>query len=418
MGALHIKRTRIFAFVPILIAYLLFVHSYARSETYVSGKVLTSDGKVVTSGAVALEKGELHNNVFVAGGKIRSDGTFKIPLSSGGPWGLHVYSERYLYFPLQIKVKEGLDNEIPVILPLDGELGDDPRISDIRFKKVSDQVIRITMRVDDRDGNLGPQMVAIDTKRFKSYRMLPGAGDLQDKKANFPPGEYVSPFIPVPFDEEELKDWLFVVADHQCSNGPIYNGLNQSVLTPPVLHAEVLKCEASGIWKSNFGKVYRFALVSPGKLEGEQLEGDIVIDRMVQKEDRVTMVFRLEGKKGEAKLRLHCEDSTVILKGSFNLPDRSGKWIFTKLKDEKTSPKGQDLFTANCAVCHFSDRTDAKVGPGLKGVFKNPRLPGTGRPTSEETVQDQIQKGGTKMPPFKNLTDEEVLAIIDFLKTL
>ncbi|NIQ37421.1 MAG: c-type cytochrome [Proteobacteria bacterium] len=418
MGVLHPKKIRISACVLILIACLLFVHADAGSETYLSGKVITSDGKVVTSGAVALEKGELHNNVFVAGGKILSDGTFKIPLSSSGPWGLHVYSEGYLYFPLQIQIKEGLDNEIPVILPLDGEAADDPKISDIRFKKVSDQVIRITMRVDDGDGNLGPQMLAIDTKRFKSYRMLPPAGDLQDKKANFPSGEYVSPFIPAPFDEEELKDWLFVVADHQCSNGPIYDGLNRSVFSAPVLYAEVLKCEATGIWKSNFGKVYRFALVSPGQLEGEQLEGEIVIDRLVQKEDQVTMGFRFEGKKGEAKLRLDCEDSTVMLKGTFDLPDRSGEWIFTKLRNEKSSPQGQDLFAANCAVCHFSDRTDAKVGPGLKDLFKNPQLPGSGRPTSEETVQDQIQKGGVKMPPFRNLTEEEVLAIIDYLKTL
>ena len=68
------------------------------AQTYVSGKVITSDGMVVASGAVALEKGELHNNAFLAGGPIGPDGTFKIPLPSGGPWGLHVYSEKYIYF--------------------------------------------------------------------------------------------------------------------------------------------------------------------------------------------------------------------------------------------------------------------------------------------------------------------------------
>ena len=61
----------------------------------------------MASGAVALEKGELHNNAFLAGGAVAADGTFKIPLPSGGPWGLHVYSEKYIYFPLQIQVKEG-----------------------------------------------------------------------------------------------------------------------------------------------------------------------------------------------------------------------------------------------------------------------------------------------------------------------
>jgi hypothetical protein len=34
--------------------------------------VITADGMVVASGAVALEKGELHNNAFLAGGAIGS----------------------------------------------------------------------------------------------------------------------------------------------------------------------------------------------------------------------------------------------------------------------------------------------------------------------------------------------------------
>ncbi|NIO05337.1 MAG: c-type cytochrome [Proteobacteria bacterium] len=400
------------------VSSFFLVGSLAWCDTYVSGKVLTSDGKVVASGAVALEKGELHNNAFLAGGKILPDGTFKIPLPSGGPWGLHVYSEGYIYFPLQIRVNEGMDNETPVILPLDSNPDDDPRISNIRFAKASDQVFRITMRVDDSDGNLGPQMLAVDTKRFRAYRMLPVGGDLDDKKANFPVGDYVSPFIPAALDKEDPRDWLFVVADHQCSNGPIYDGLYQSVFRQPMAHTESLRCEVLGIWKSNFDKVYRFYLLSPGKLKGEQFDGNLIIDRMVQEQDRITMDFRFEGKKGEGTLRLVCEDSRVILTGDFTLPGRSGEWIFTKLKNEEIFPKGQDLFMANCAVCHFHDSTETKVGPGLKGVFKNPQLPGTGRPTSEETVRKQIQQGGGKMPPFKNLKEEEISEIIDYLKTL
>jgi hypothetical protein len=365
-----------------------------------------------------LEKGELYNDVFVVGGEILPDGTFKIPLSSGGPWGLHVYTEGYFYFPLQIQVDEGVDNEIPVMLPLDGEPNDDPRISDIRFAKISDQVIQITMRVDDPDGNLGPQMLAIDTKRFKSYRMLPAKGDLRDKKANFPTGNYVSAFIPVALDKEDLKDWLFVVADHRCSNGPIYNGLNQSILSPPVPHRESLRCEVPGIWKSNFQKIYQFTRQSPGIFKGEQIEGDIIIDRMIQEEEKINMVFRFKGENGEATLRLLCKDNSVILKGNFALPGRFGEWIFTKMKNEKASPGGQELFTANCFLCHLPDSTDTKLGPGLKGLFKNPRLPSTGTPTSEKIIRDRIQKGGEKMPPFKNLKEEEISAIIDYLKSL
>ena len=107
----------ILTLVGLLASWILFINP-SWAQTTVSGKVFTSDGMVVSSGAVALEKGELHNNAFLSGGAIGSDGTFKIPLPSGGPWGLHVYSEKYIYFPLQIQITAGADNDIPVILPV------------------------------------------------------------------------------------------------------------------------------------------------------------------------------------------------------------------------------------------------------------------------------------------------------------
>ena len=78
------------AIVLILTGLLFGDLTDARGQTFISGKVITSDGKVVASGVVALEKGELHNNAFLTGGAIGADGTFKIPLPSGGPRGFHV----------------------------------------------------------------------------------------------------------------------------------------------------------------------------------------------------------------------------------------------------------------------------------------------------------------------------------------
>ena len=388
------------------------------AQTYVSGKVITSDGRVVASGAVALEKGELHNNAFLAGGAIGSDGTFKIPLPSGGPWGLHVYSEKYIYFPLQIQIKAGVDNDIPVILPVDGTTSDDPRISNIQFNKLSDQVLQITMQVDDSNNNLGPQMLAIDTRRFKSYRLVPKAGDLKDMKADFPTGEYVSPFIPVAVDGEDLNDWLFVVADHQCSNGAIYNGTGQSVFKSTVAHSETLACDVPGIWKSNFDKVYQFSQTAPGVFAGEQFEGSLIIDKMTQTGANLFIAFGIEGKPGTAELKLRCQDKEVLLKGTFQYPGRSGDWVFTKLKNAKVALSGQKLFEANCSICHYHDRKDKKVGPGLAGLFKNPKLPDSGLPVTAENVRERIVNGGDKMPPFKHLKEDELKVIVDYLKEL
>ncbi|MGD9175681.1 MAG: cytochrome c [Desulfobacterales bacterium] len=406
---------------PILLsmACLIFLNlPNAWGQTFISGKVITADGKVVASGAVALEKGELHNDAFLAGGAIGSDGTFKIPLPSGGSWGLHVYSEGYIYFPLQVQIKEGVDNDIPVILPVDGNPADDPSISDIRFNKISDQVFQAKMRVEDANNNLGPQMLAVDTKRFRSYRLVPKSGDLKDKKADFPGGEYESPFIPLPLDEEDLKDWLFVVADHQCSNGPIYSGLNQSVFKPPLAHAEKLKCEVAGIWKSNFDKVYQFTPEKAGKFSGKQFAGDILIDKMTQTDKNVAMDFRFKGDKGKADLQLACQENQIRLQGTFQLPERSGEWVFAKLQNARATESGKDFFSANCSGCHYADRKDNKVGPGLQGLFNNPKLPRSGRPTTEENVRATIVNGQGKMPPFKHLEDSKIKALIDYLKSL
>jgi mono/diheme cytochrome c family protein len=317
-----------------------------------------------------------------------------------------------------VQIKAGADNEIPVILPVDGKKGDDPRISNIRFNKISDQVFQIKMRVDDPNNNLGPQMLAVDTKHFRSYRLVPDSGDLKDKKADFPSEDYVSPFIPLPLDGEDLKNWLFVVADHQCSNGPIYNGLNESVHKPPVAHAEKLKCEVAGIWKSNFDKVYQFTQGGPGMFSGKQFEGDIVIDKMDQKDDKILMEFRFKGEKGRSELQLICKEDQISMQGSFRLPNRSDDWVFAKLQNAKAAITGNDLFAANCSICHYHDRKETKTGPGLQDLFKNPKLPKSGHATSEKNIRERIVNGGEKMPPFNHLKADEIDAIIDYLKSL
>jgi len=406
-----------FSFFVLIVAGALFIPP-AWCQTYVSGKVITSDGMTVASGAVALEKGELHNNAFLVGGAIGPDGTFKIPLPSGGPWGLHVYSEKYIYFPLQIQVKDGMDNEVPVILPVDGNPEDDPHISNIQFSKLSDQVFTITMQVEDPNNNLGPQMVAIDTRRFKSYRLLPAKGDLKDWKADFPEGKYESPFIPVALDKEDLSGWLFVAADHQCSNGPVYNGLGKSVFKPPTFSAEKLACDVPGIWKSNFDKLYQFSSAAPGMFTGEQFESNLSIEEMRLKGDKIFIDYRFEGKKGQGELLLVCQENKVTLKGTFEMAGRSGEWTFAKLKNAKTPQTGEELFRANCTICHHIDSKKEKVGPGLLGLFKGARLPDSGQPVTDENVHRRIVKGGDKMPPFKHLTDAELSALVDYLKSL
>jgi cytochrome c5 len=397
----------------------LFANSSAQAETFISGTVITSDGMVVASGVVALERWELHNNEFEIGGVIGSDGTFKIPLPAGGPWGLHVYSEGYLYFPMQVNIKENGDNEVPVVLPADGTTKDDPQLSDIRFEKRGPGLFRVRMTIRDENHNLGPQMLAIDGANFKSYRLVPAGGDVADKKANFPEGEYVSADLKGDLDELDKSQWFFVAADHQCSNGVIYSGLNQSIFAQPKPNPEPLSCEIPGIWKSNFDKTYRFTASAPDQFTGEQFEGDLILKKIIKKGDLFHFSFVFDNEDGQADLALNCSKRGIELEGSFWFPKsgRKDTWILTKLKNEKKAVSGEALFKNNCTVCHFTDSKARKVGPGLLGLFKSARLP-TGKTASEDNIIKQIRQGGGGMPPFGHMKDDEIRALVEYLKSL
>ncbi len=96
-----------------------------------------------------------------------------------------------------------------------------------------------------------------------------------------------------------------------------------------------------------------------------------------------------------------------------------------KSPEPKGSVKeGQLVFQHNCAMCHNADKTTAKIGPGLQGLFKNKELPASHRPATEENVREQIEKGSPNakpmpMPAFAGKLDaKQMSSLIEYLKTL
>ncbi len=80
--------------------------------------------------------------------------------------------------------------------------------------------------------------------------------------------------------------------------------------------------------------------------------------------------------------------------------------------------KGKNVFAAKCAVCHATASSERKIGPGLKGLFKKPRLV-DGKPMNEANVRARIETGGKGMPPYRQLLDAAQLDdLIAYLKTL
>ena len=87
---------------------------------------------------------------------------------------------------------------------------------------------------------------------------------------------------------------------------------------------------------------------------------------------------------------------------------------------ETTGPaaEGAQVFSQNCSVCHHTDSNAIKVGPGLKGIFKQDKFPVSGLAVSDENFRKQLKTPFGKMPPFGQLSDEQVNALLNYLKTL
>jgi cytochrome c len=79
--------------------------------------------------------------------------------------------------------------------------------------------------------------------------------------------------------------------------------------------------------------------------------------------------------------------------------------------------KGKEVFD-QCTVCHNTDSTETKVGPGLKGLFKTEKLV-NGKPVTEANVRELINSGGNGMPAYADqLSEQDKNDVIAYLKTL
>jgi mono/diheme cytochrome c family protein len=90
-------------------------------------------------------------------------------------------------------------------------------------------------------------------------------------------------------------------------------------------------------------------------------------------------------------------------------------------KPGATIALGQNLYRENCAVCHDVDkdqRSTRKIGPSLRHLFTNKKLPLSGGRPSREYVTIRIRYGGVLMPSFqKSLNDSQLGALLAYLES-
>jgi mono/diheme cytochrome c family protein len=81
---------------------------------------------------------------------------------------------------------------------------------------------------------------------------------------------------------------------------------------------------------------------------------------------------------------------------------------------------GEALFQSQgCGQCHYTDRTENKIGPGLKGLMDRETLSLSGWPATRENVRRQIVDPYDSMPSYEDRLDDAALGrLLDYLATL
>jgi mono/diheme cytochrome c family protein len=83
-----------------------------------------------------------------------------------------------------------------------------------------------------------------------------------------------------------------------------------------------------------------------------------------------------------------------------------------------TIARGRDLYDRRCEICHFSESSAQKMGPGLKELYKRGKF-SDGRKVDDASIEKWILNGSENMPPFKGeLNPAQIHDLIAYLKTL
>jgi cytochrome c len=81
--------------------------------------------------------------------------------------------------------------------------------------------------------------------------------------------------------------------------------------------------------------------------------------------------------------------------------------------------RGKSVFQQKCAVCHYDNSDQKKIGPGLKGLSKRGTFSVNGAKITDESLKTWIENGDQLMPPFKEtLEPGQIKDVIAYVKTL
>jgi len=84
-----------------------------------------------------------------------------------------------------------------------------------------------------------------------------------------------------------------------------------------------------------------------------------------------------------------------------------------------SAAKGKEIFEKKCALCHFAESDQQKIGPGLKGISKRGTFTVNGNKVTNESLKTWIENGDSLMPPFKEVLEPaQIKDVVAYVKTL
>jgi cytochrome c len=84
-----------------------------------------------------------------------------------------------------------------------------------------------------------------------------------------------------------------------------------------------------------------------------------------------------------------------------------------------SAAKGKEVFEKKCAICHFADSDQKKIGPGLKGISKRGTFTVNGNKVTTESLKTWIENGDSQMPGMKeSLEPAQIKDVVAYVKTL
>jgi len=87
--------------------------------------------------------------------------------------------------------------------------------------------------------------------------------------------------------------------------------------------------------------------------------------------------------------------------------------------DAAAVARGKETFEKKCAICHYADNDQKKIGPGLKGLSKRGTFTVNNNKVTDETLRTWIENGDTLMPPFKDVLDPaQIKDVVAYVKNL